>query len=549
MKKRVLITAGLPYANGDLHVGHIAGCYLPADIITRFLRMQGRKVLYICGSDDHGAAIVLSSDRLDKTPAEVASFYHRRQREDFEGLQIDFDIYGSTSESSHHKTFAQQFFKNIEREGLFIKQNSLQFYDETDEVFLPDRYVKGECSYCHAEDQTGDQCEKCGKILDSSTLKNPKNALNENSVEQKASMQWFLDMRGMVDHVENWYEHAVLRTQTRQYVKSLMEEGLVKRSMTRDLEWGIPVPLEDSDARGKVLYVWFDAPIAYISYTYELLLRRGYSKEEYLKWWASDDSEVYHFIGEDNTIFHCIIWIIILSLQKKYHLPKGVIVNHFLNIKDKGGEDKISKTKKNALSVREYLREGGDSDLLRYYLTEISPERSRTSFNYKNFILLCNANLSDTLGNFINRTLAFGFKFIGKKVPCTLENLQKKSEKELIDKMKTTFLEVTEELEKFSTKNSIQKIFEFTRHCNKYFHDKAPWKERKEDLELAKVTIFYSYRSIYFLGVVLAPFLPKKSKIILSIFGITEIPKWKQALQFPKNLEVLQYPEILFPKQ
>ncbi len=548
MSKKVLITAGLPYSNGDLHVGHIAGCYLPADIAVRYLRMKGREVKYICGSDDHGVAIVLSSLQENRTPEETVAYFHQRQKEAFDGLGIEFDFYGSTSMGKFHKEISQDFFKKIYDKGLLVKETSLQFYDEKEEMFLPDRYVKGECGFCGALDQNADQCEQCGKVLDEQVLKNPRNVLSDAPVHLRPSAHWFLDMTQMDGKVSEWMKNAILRPTTKNYVQGLVKEGLVKRSMTRDLKWGVPVPLtDDPDAKDKVLYVWFDAPIGYISGTKEYFHEKGADEDEYLKWWSSEDSEIFHFIGEDNTIFHCIIWIAMLELQGQYHLPKGVIVNNFLNIKRGENVEKISKSRKNAIWIKNYLEDGGDADTLRYYLTEISPEKARTNFEYDEFVSLSNAGLADTLGNFINRSVAFGLKFIGDSIPEIKSELIGEMERNLEEEMNLCFKEVTEDLDEFSTRNAIKRIFDFARYCNKYFNDKAPWTDRKTDIELAKVTLYYSYQSIYFLGVLLTPFLPKKSRKILDIFNIShEDVSWKKSF-LATGTKILK-PEILFEK-
>lgn len=548
MAKQVLITAGLPYSNGDLHVGHMAGCYLPADIYYRYLKLKGVNAKYVCGSDDHGVAIVLSGLREDKKPSDIVNYYHKRQLEAFKGIDIHFDVFGSTSMSPYHQELSNDFFLKIHDKGFFSKESSEQFYDQEKEMFLPDRYVQGDCGHCSAVNQNGDQCENCGKMLDATTLKNPKSVLTGNSVTLKETTHWFLDLSAMESEVKEWLEGAVIKPNTKKYVESLLQGGLIKRSMTRDLDWGLPVPLNDPDAKNKVMYVWFDAPVGYISNTKEMLIKEGKSEDEYKNWWSNEETEILHYIGEDNTIFHCIIWIAMLKAQGSYNLPKGVIVNNFLNIKKGDDVEKISKSKKNAIWILEYLEEGNDPDYLRYYLTQIAPEKQRSYFDSEEFQNLCNSDLADTLGNFINRSLAFSLKFLGETLPSFDEGLCGDLEKELHNKMKETVLSIEHELSQYSTKNALKAVFDFARHCNKYFNDSEPWKTRKDNLEQTQVTLAKSIQCIYFLGVILQPFMPEKAKLILSTFGITEAVSWDKSLELPSSGSILHKPDILFKK-
>lgn len=385
--KRVLVTAALPYSNGRPHVGHIAGCYLPADTYVRFLRMKHTPVRFICGSDDYGVAIMLTAQREGKTPREVATYYNQKQREAFAGLNIDFDIYSGTCSCPFHTKTSQDFFQAVNDKGYFEKIESSQFFDESKNVFLPDRFVKGTCGYCGAADQNGDQCESCGKTLDVDSLKDAVSVFSGKPATRRTTKHWYLDLAQFESQVRAWLKSATLRDYTRSYVEGLISTGLVKRSMSRDIEWGIPLPIKDPDAQGKVLYVWFDAPIGYISNTKEYFQKAAGSPDEYAEWWKSDDCDIYHFIGEDNTIFHCVIWIAMLSIEGNYHLPKGVIVNQFLNIQFPGKEEeKISKSRGSAVWIEDYLKDGGDPDSLRYYLTMIATERAR-SLNQSNCAL------------------------------------------------------------------------------------------------------------------------------------------------------------------
>ena len=546
-KERIIITAGLPYANGDIHVGHMAGCYLPADIVNRYFKLKGKDSLYICGTDDHGAAIVLSGIENNKSPEEIVEYFHERQEKAFKGFYIDFDIFGSTSKGTYHKELSNEFFLEIYKKKYFEKEFSYQFYDEKEKIFLPDRYVKGDCFFCEAVDQNGDQCNQCGKLLDAKTLKNPRNTLFNNPVIQKKTKHWFLDLSKLEREVSSWVDDAEMRLISKKYVRSLLKQGLVKRSMTRDLNWGLPIPLDDEDVKGKVLYVWFDAPIGYISNTKQYLVERGESKESYRDWW-SRGSKVYHFVGEDNTIFHCVIWIAMLSVHSGYTLPKGVIVNKFMNIKKGEEDEKISKSKKNAFWILDYLLEGHDPDFLRYYLTKISPEKSRSSFSGEDFAFSCNADLADTIGNFISRSTAFLHKFLGDRIPDYDFLLIKQLDKEHLENLQNCFDNLEKYMRDFSTKDGIETIIHFGRQCNRYFNDKAPWKSKTNDPEVTKVTLAIALQSVYFLGAVLRPFLPGKSKEILGLFRRGDTFSWKEALDLPKHGELVDRSPVIFPK-
>ena len=555
MKEKILLTAGLPYANGDIHVGHIAGCYLPADIFNRYFKLKGQESYYICGTDDHGAAIVLSGLELKKSPQEIVKYYHDRQKKAFAALSIDFDIFGHTSSNKRHENLSHQFFLKIHEKGLLTKETSEQFYDETQQLFLPDRYVKGDCSYCGALDQNGDQCDQCGKLLDVHSLKNPKNVLFGNPVLKKQTSHWYLDLTKLEKEIEEWLTQAEVKEVTKHYVKGLLKQGLVKRSMTRDLDWGLSVPLADPEAKGKVLYVWFDAPIGYLSNTQEFFKEALGDSEKFEKWCKyKGEAKIYHFVGEDNTIFHCLIWVAMLKIQGEYNLPAGVLVNKFMNLKQGALEEKISKSKKNAIWIYDFLEWGHSPDCLRYYLTKISPEKERTSFDKEEYFHSCNADLADTLGNFISRTVAFLHKFLGDKIPDFKESFLQPLDKEHLEHLHTCFERVEHSFKNWSTKEALEAIFHFARQCNKYFNDKAPWNSRKNnETETTCITVALSLQSIYFLGHLLRPFLPSKSEEILSLFGIkSEKAKtlaWEKALELPRaGHPIAPLSGVLFPK-
>jgi len=548
--RKVLVTAGLPYSNGRLHVGHLGGAQLPADIYSRYLRMTGADVRYVCGSDDYGVAIMLTAEKEGKSPREVADYYRSKQIEDFAGMDVAFDVYSGTSSNPLHSKISQDFFLAIERKGFFEKQSSRQFFDESRKAFLPDRYVKGTSEYCGATDQNSDQCENCGKVLDIDSLKDPRSVVSGNPAVLKETIHWFIDLSKFKGDVEKWIEGSFLREQTRSYVKGLVHTGFVKRAMTRDLSWGIPVPLADPDAEGKVLYVWFDAPIGYISNTAEMCVAEGRPVEAVDEWWRDKDVEIAHFIGEDNTIFHCMIWIAMLTAEGTLTLPKAVVVNHFINFQAGVGEvEKMSKSRGTAVWLGDFLQNGGDPDSLRYYLTATASEKARGVFRYEDMELRHNGELADTLGNLVNRITSFSLKHCGPHVPEYASDKATDVDRALEACLRETFEKVTKELEGYSFRSALEGVMEFARACNKYVDEKAPWTTRKTDMETTKVTLAVCLRAIHALGVMLSPFIPRASSKILAAFGREPgSVQWSDAVDFSVQGQPLSQPPILFQK-
>lgn len=549
-KRKVLVTSALLYSNGRLHVGHMAGAYIPADIYVRYLRLVGADVQFVSGSDDYGVAIMMTAEKEGKTPSEVANFYRETHIQDFKGMGISFDLYSGTSINPYHSKLSQDFFKAIHERGYFEKKSERQFYDEKMGVFLPDRYVKGTCGYCGTKEQNGDQCENCGKVLDVEHLKDARSTMSGDPAVVRDTVHWFLDLARFEKEVTAWLETAELRDGTRAYVKGLLGTGLVKRAMTRDISWGIPVPLDDPDAKGKVLYVWFDAPIGYISNTVELAAQRGESRESGEAVWRSDDTEIVHFIGEDNTIFHCVIWIAMLSAEGRMKLPKGVCVNNFLNIQFPGKDvEKISKSRGSAVWIGDYLAEGGDPDALRYYLTAIAPEKARTVFNPDDLYQRFNTDLADTVGNLVNRITSFTIKHSGPAVPTFKKEVVVPADEKLIAALVEAHASVTNHLEERSFKGALEAVIEFARHCNRYVDEKAPWTTRKTDMDTTVCTLAHALRAIHGLGIMLLPFIPTAAGKILSAFGrrVDDV-RWGDAATFDLNGVGLQQPPILFQK-
>ena len=551
MADRYLVTAALPYSNGPLHVGHIAGAYLPCDIFVRYLRLRGAEVRAVCGSDDHGVAIMLTAQKEGKTPQQVAQYYNERHRKALSGLGIDFDIYSSTSGNPFHYKTSQDFFLKIYEKGFFQKKETSQFFDPVKNIFLPDRYVKGTCGHCGAAEQNGDQCEQCGAMLDADTLKNPVSAFSGAAVSAKPTAHWFLDLSKFNEQVEQWLATADLRDHTRAYVKGLLSTGLISRSMTRDTSWGIPVPLEDPEAKNKVLYVWFDAPIGYISNTKELCAQRDGDAERYADWWKSPDTKIVHFIGEDNTIFHCLIWIAMLSAEGTFRLPQSVVVNCFLNIKFPGQEEeKMSKSRGTAVWIEDILESGESPDVLRYYLTSVAPEQARTAYRPDEMLARANGELPNVLGNLVNRVVQFTLKHIGPTVPEYPAGRVTERDQKLFADMERTHKEVGDLLEGHSFRAAMERSMEFARECNRYLDEKAPWSTRKTDMELTCVTLAYALSAIKCIGVLLNPFMPGISAKLLAMLSQKPAPGlWQTACQPLASGTPLGTPEILFPKR
>lgn len=546
MKRKVVVTSALPYANNRPHVGHIAGAYLPADIYVRFLRLSGVDVKFVCGSDDYGVAIMLSAQKEGKTPAEVAKHYNAEQKKSFDALNIDFDIYSATSQNPYHAQISQDFFKKIFDKGYFEKNRNQQFYDQTQKTFLPDRFVKGICGFCNTPDQNGDQCENCGNVLDIESLKNPISVLSGEPATIAETVEWLLDLSRFKEEVSGWLAKSQVRDGTRKFVSGLIESGLVKRSMTRDISWGIPVPLEDPEAKGKVLYVWFDAPIGYISNTAELMAKLGESPEAGKELWKNKDVEHYHFIGEDNSIFHCVIWIAMLTASAEYKLPDGVIVNNFLNIQFPGEEEqKMSKSRGSAVFIEDYLEAGGEVDALRYYLTAVAPEKARTAYKPEDLDQKRNSELADVLGNLVNRIVSFSKKHFPDNFPQphTLEEEDLSFKQEIL----ACHTQVSKLLEEFQFKSALEHVMALARYANGYVDRSAPWKAIKTDRNKAETSLHITLTAIQVLSVLLEPFIPATAKRIQLILGVENL-NWQSALEACPAEHKLGEPVILFPK-
>jgi len=535
---RFLVTSALPYANGPLHLGHIAGAYLPADIYVRFLRLNNKEVIYICGSDEHGVPITVKADAQGISPQEVVDYYHKLNKESFKKLGIRFDNYSRTSLPLHHET-AQEFFNILYKKGRFIVKEEEQFYSESSKRFLPDRYVEGICPYCGYDKARGDQCEKCGKWLQTGELKEPRSKIDNSIPVLKKTKHWYLPMGELADSWKQWFEKKKWKENVYNYCMGWYKEGLGDRPITRDLNWGVKVPLED--AEGKVLYVWFDAPIGYISSTKEWAEHMG-EPEKWKDYWCDSETKLVHFIGKDNIVFHAILFPMMLSEVGGFVLPEAIPANEYLTIEGR----KISTSQNYAVWLKDYLNIL-PPDPLRYTLAVNTPETKDTDFSWTQFQSRNNDELADILGNFINRTLTFVRQNWDGKVPPRPD----------LDQMDTTMLQKIEEkhqkltrhLENFQIRSSTRTLMDICRSANKYFNDKAPWETRKSDPSVCQTTLNICVHIARVLSTVMEPFLPFSAAALRKMLNIEDTIPWKEVIdsEFPRDHK-LGKPKILFTK-
>ena len=506
--KRYTITSALPYANGPVHIGHLAGVYVPADVYARYLRAQGEEVVFIGGSDEHGVPITIKARKEGVTPQDIVDRYHAVIKDSFQRLGISFDIYSRTSCEEHHRT-AAEYFKKLYDAGKFVEKTSMQYYDEEAQQFLADRYITGTCPRCGNEHAYGDQCEACGTSLNATDLINPKSALSGSKPVLKETKHWFLPL----DQDEGWLREWILDSHKGDWkvnvygqCKSWIDAGLQPRAVTRDLDWGVHVPLEGTD--GKVLYVWFDAPIGYISFTKQL---KG---DDWERWWKADDTKLVHFIGKDNIVFHCIIFPSMLHADGSYILPANVPANEFLNLEG----DKISTSRNWAVWLHEYLDEfPGKQDVLRYTLCSNAPETKDNDFTWKAFQLKHNSELVAILGNFVNRTLVLTHKFYEGRVPATsnlqppTSNLQPPTsdlDNELVRELATFPERIGRSIETYRLREALSEMMNLARLGNKYLTDTEPWKLVKTDPGRTAAVMNLSLQICANLAILCAPFLP-----------------------------------------
>jgi methionyl-tRNA synthetase len=590
-----LVTAALPYSNGRLHVGHIAGAYLPSDIYVRYLRATGADVRFICGSDDNGVAAVKTAREKNVPVEELTARFNKSQRESFAGLGIDFDIYGGTHQPEFvelHEKVSQGFFLTIFEKGYFVKRKTRQLYDAQANQFLPDRFVKGICPHCKSENAYGDQCEGCGKSLDALELVDPVSTMTGTKPEPRETVHWYLRLDQLEDRLRSWLEskketwrntvinftlgqmipclnvrfastdqikdvhtklpahkgevvnadkcHLRITFRTRadcQKGAAILDEsgieyesigGLPERAMTRDLDWGVPVPLDDPDARGKVLYVWFDAPIGYISFTAKLCEQRGEGWESYARWWKSPDCKIVHFIGEDNTVFHALTFPAMLMAthdsdsiegdEGEYQVPENVVANAFLNIQFPGkDEEKISKSRGTAVWIEDYLV-NYDPDPLRFYLTMNAPETQRTTFSFEDFVSRNNSELLAAFGNFVNRSMTFAHKYFDGTVPPAGE--REAVDLEQLARCASAVEKVGAELEGCRFKSAMGHVMQLARDANGYFDTTAPFRTRKTDMAACGRAVNVCLQTVRTLTTLMGPFLPASAAICLEMLRL-----------------------------
>ena len=534
--KRYLITSALPYANGPVHIGHLAGVYIPSDIYTRYLRLRGRDVISVCGSDEHGVPITIKARKEGVSPQVIVDRYHTLIKESFRRLGISFDIYSRTSSPTHYKT-ASEFFRKLYDEGKFIERTSMQYYDEEAQTFLADRYIVGTCPRCGNERAYGDQCEQCGSTLSPDELINPHSAVSGSIPVKRETKHWYLPLDKYEDFLRKWIleGHKEWKSNVYGQCKSWLDLGLQPRAVSRDLDWGIPVPVEG--AEGKVLYVWFDAPIGYISATKDLT-------PDWEKYWKSEDTRLVHFIGKDNIVFHCIVFPSMLKAHGGYILPDNVPANEFLNLEG----DKISTSRNWAVWLHEYLDDfPGKEDVLRYVLCANAPETKDNDFTWRDFQARNNNELVAILGNFVNRALVLTKKYYGGRVPACGE--MNDYDRATVAELQGIRSELESSIENFRFREALKNAMNFARIGNKYLADTEPWKVVKTDPERVNTILNIALQITANVAVAIEPFMPFSSEKILKMLAIDR-PSWDalgSMSVIPAGHEIGE-PELLFEK-
>ena len=513
--KRTLVTTALPYANGPVHIGHLAGVYVPADIYTRYLRLKGEEVIMIGGSDEHGVPITIKARKEGVTPQDVVDRYHKIIKDSFAEFGISFDIYSRTSSKIHYET-ASDFFRKLYDKGEFIEKVSQQYYDEEAQQFLADRYITGTCPHCHNERAYGDQCEACGTSLNATDLINPKSAISGSQPVLRETKHWYLPLDKWEPYLRQWIleGHKEWRPNVYGQCKSWIDMGLQPRAVSRDLDWGVPVPIEGAD--GKVLYVWFDAPIGYISNTKELL------PDSWEKWWKDPETKMIHFIGKDNIVFHCIVFPAMLKAEGSYNLPENVPANEFLNLEG----DKISTSRNWAVWLHEYLVDfPGKQDVLRYVLTANAPETKDNDFTWRDFQARNNNELVAILGNFINRSVVLTHKYFEGKVPAA--GMLTDYDRETLAEFANVKATVENLLENYRFRDAQKEAMNLARIGNKYLADTEPWKLAKTDMERVATILNLALQISANLAIAFEPFLPFSAAKLRNMLSMGEF-SWEQ---------------------
>ncbi|MBD5270027.1 MAG: methionine--tRNA ligase [Bacteroides sp.] len=535
--KRTLITSALPYANGPVHIGHLAGVYVPADIYARYLRLKGEEVMFVGGSDEHGVPITIKAKAEGVTPQDIVDRYHNIIKDSFAELGISFDVYGRTTSETHRKT-ASEFFRRLYEKGEFVEKSSMQLYDEKADQFLADRYVTGTCPHCGNTNAYGDQCEACGTSLNATDLIDPRSAITGNTPVLRETKHWYLPLDKWEPRLRQWIleEHKEWKPNVYGQCKSWLDMGLQPRAVSRDLDWGIPVPVEG--AEGKVLYVWFDAPIGYISNTIDCV------GDDWEKWWKDPETRMLHFIGKDNIVFHCIVFPSMLMADGTYNLPENVPANEFLNLED----DKISTSRNWAVWLHEYLRElPGKQDVLRYVLTANAPETKDNNFTWKDFQARNNSELVAILGNFVNRATVLIHKYYEGSVPVAGEFND--ADLAAMNEINASIKACAENLDHFKFREALKDAMNVARIGNKYLADSEPWKLIKTDPDRVATILNLAVQICANLAIVCEPFMPFMSASLCRQLGL-DLIKWDMAGRFDlvQAGSVIAKPELLFEK-
>ncbi|CAI8304110.1 MAG: Methionine--tRNA ligase [Rhodothermaeota bacterium MED-G12] len=535
----IIVTSALPYANGPLHLGHLAGAYLTADFFVRYNRLKGEDVLFICGSDEHGVPITIAAEKEGVSPQDIVDRYHEWNKDTFQKMGISFDYYGRTSSAIHHET-SQEIFTELYEKGFFKLKSEELFYDESTQMFLPDRYVKGECPNCGYGEAYGDQCEKCGNSLNPTELINPVSALSGETPVRKETQHWYMPLGEMQDKLESWIktrEHW--KPNVMGQIKSWLQEGLNDRAATRDLNWGVPVPLEGAD--GKVLYVWFEAPIGYISATKEWA-QQSNNPEAWKKYWKNDEAKLYHFIGKDNIVFHCIMFPIVLMEHGNFILPENVPANEFLNLEGK----KLSTSRGWAVWLHDYL-EHFEADYLRYALGVTLPESKDSDFSWKDFQNRVNNELVAVFGNFVNRASSFIEKYANSMVPPLVD--PQPIDVKMLGAIDTQKQKIEFAYEHFRFREVVQEGMQLARLANKYFTDTEPWKTRKTNETACFNSLHVSIQVVAALSVLMEPILPESMKMLRHQIGLSDSTKWSEISASMLTVgQSLQVATLLFQK-
>jgi len=542
--KRTLVTAALPYANGEIHLGHLAGAYLPPDIIARFLRMRGQDVLFICGTDEYGVPITLTAERLGITPKELVDRNHASIKDSFARFGLSFDNFSQTSRAIHAET-AQAFFLDLHRQGVFRQKTTEQFYSPTQQRFLADRYIEGTCPRCKSEGARGDQCEKCGSSLDPTELIDPRNASDGTPLELRETTHWFLPLGDWQPRLEAMIDaHPEWKDNVKQYCRGWFKDGLGDRAVTRDLGWGVPVPLPDHD--GKVFYVWFEAPIGYISATREWAAARG-DADAWRTWWQSPDTRLVHFIGKDNVFFHAVMFpAMLMAHSEPYVLPDNVPANEFLNLEGQ----KLSTSRGFAVWLPDYLAKFSP-DPLRYTLARNLPETRDMNFTWEGFLARNNSELGNNFGNLINRVFTFIHKYFEGRVPQWSEAALTDLDRQALAEVEADLAAWAAALERYEIKNAVDAAFHAGQVGNRYFDESAPFRTRKDDVVRCEQSLGVIVQILRMLCVMLAPVVPFAMEKLWAWLGI-EADLWSEGWQAGQQpIEAgrpLGRPEILFPR-